>query len=173
MGSNRDDYPMRRSSSVRSGSTIDARTLNILLQNNGPEEGREEDEDGGGDPNGPRRYHNIRGGLTSLEDNLKDNLAGRANQLADLMKKPSRDSDDGVNGGPGTADDGTRATGDPPLLVESVPANRGDRPRGRRGNAESGFMWTAVGSALGGYNRRSSEERSLNSAGSEKNMPFY
>ena len=70
MGGNRDDHPMRRSSSVRSGSAIDARTLNILLQNDGPEEGRDEDEDRGGDPNGPRRYHNIRGGLTSLKDNL-------------------------------------------------------------------------------------------------------
>ena len=144
MGGNMDDHPMRRSSSVRSGSTIDARTLNILLQNNGPEEGREEDEDGGGDPNGPRRYHNIRGGLTSLQDNLKDNLADRTNQLTDLMKKPSRNSGDGANGGPGTADDGARAMGDPPILVESVPANRGDGPRGRRGTVKSESMWTAV-----------------------------
>ena len=163
IGGNRDDHPMRRSSSVRSGSAIDARTLNILLQNDGPEEGRDEDKDRGGDPNGPRRYHNIRGGLTSLQDNL----AGRANQLANLMKKPSCDSGDRANKDTGTADDIARATGDPRILVKSVPANRGDEL------TESKSMWTAVGSALGGYNRRSSEERSLNFAGSEKHMPFY
>ena len=59
------------------------------------------------------------------------------------MKKPSGDSD-GTDGGPGTADDGACATEDPPILVEAVPANRGDGPRGRRGTVKSESMWTAV-----------------------------
>jgi len=141
MGGSKDVRPNYASQcSVSSGSThaIDNRTIQQALYNqvkddddDDDEENGDEDEDGNNSFASPKKYKILQGGLTSLKDNLKENLTEKAAPLLSKLKNKNPSSSSGDFKKVDNDDDVTE--GDPPSAVRDNDTPQPQDPK--EGNA--------------------------------------